>query len=158
MPLDLGSDSGYGGEGPSSRLSNAFWKSVSLNGVHEQEDVVMSSTYPLSAVEEGDSTPISAVPPFVFGRKDGTLWSPGLPRKQAPVEAVADAFLSPTRKVSFGKPTKSAITSPSPHDPFSAFPSFSSALTLGGEGSIAYPPSVVVQPETDRAADQEAVL
>lgn len=107
------------------RLSQDFWRSVTLE----------------------TDTPVSAkVPQFVFGTKDGTLWSPGLARKK-PLEPVGlSSMLSPLSRTSFGqKPKAQALMSPTPNDPFSAFPSFTAVLSTGAAEMITYPPRAVVE-------------
>jgi len=91
-------------ESPETQLSQAFWKSVTLS-----------------------QTPTSTVPQFVFGTRDGSLWSPGLPRNM-------DGMLSPLSRTTFGQvPDGKALLSPAVNDPFSAFPSFSAVLSMGGD-------------------------
>ncbi|KAL0952085.1 hypothetical protein HGRIS_008721 [Hohenbuehelia grisea] len=146
-PLDLNLDVESDG-GSSSRLRKAFWGSVSV----EMRDIKSSAgLHPRSAIEiirDGSSTvstPISAVPSLVMGVDPVLLWSPGLPRKrpvtteEVPVEEdeedeledVTASVLSPSAGQStFSNPARSAVVSPSPSDPFAAFPSFSAALLL----------------------------
>jgi hypothetical protein len=123
----------------STRLSQAFWQSVSL---HEDGNSLSSSGYPVSAVDPLDSL-ASPAPPIMFGNKDGSLWSPGLPRKElSRVTAEMEmSMLSPAQRIAF---SKSMVASPSPNDPFAAFPSFSVALMGVSGGTIAYPPRALV--------------
>lgn len=124
----------------STRLSQAFWQSVSL---HEDGDSISSSIFPVSAVDSLDSF-TSPAPPILFGNKDGSLWSPALPRKEhsrltADIEM---SILSPAQRIAF---SKSMVASPSPNDPFAAFPSFSVALMGASGDAIAYPPRALVE-------------
>ena len=75
----------------------------------------------------------------MFGGKDGALWSPQLR---------PEGMLSPGRKMAFNgtQMKRSYIASPSPHDPFAAFPSFSVALQKGDSvGAVAYPPRAALE-------------
>lgn len=128
------SSSGSGGR-PSSRLRRAFWQSVSIQ---EHVDATSSLEYP--------DTLLSPVPHFTFGRCDGVLWSPGLPRKsreetdtehQSSVSPSGDTFSSVDNPQST---PKIDVTSPSPNDPLSNMPSFSTVLE--SSGLIQYPPPV----------------
>lgn len=118
----------------STRLNQEFWQSVSLedaDGEHYQLSV-------LETHEEG-STPVSAVPRFIFGTKDGLLWSPGLPPKEpssvAEVRSPADGA-----SFEFEKLDRSMVTSPGdqPH----TYPSISTVLSMDAN-AITYPPPVV---------------
>lgn len=129
----------------SARLSRAFWQSVSL--APEDATTSHAQSYPTSAdmLEPLDgSTPMSSVtPPFIFGTRDGALWSPGLPRR----EEAANFLLSPTRKHSrFGVMKGSMmVNSPlSDYHPIAALPTFSAALA-GDAGMITIqrPPPVI---------------
>jgi hypothetical protein len=140
----------------SSELSAAFWLSVSVEEIPEDE--------------------LAPTSPFLFGRKDGSVWSPGLPRKTrasasdglllasifspgpaaetfdaeaqlagltspAPHDPIA-GFTSFTTALNVEKHF-AAMTSPAPHDPAATFASFSAALAyLGSDPVITYPPSV----------------
>jgi len=105
-------------ESPETKLSQAFWKSVTLS-----------------------ETPTSAVPTFVFGTRDGALWSPGLPRSfegiQSPLSRTTFGPDVTTFRpaVAFGAPAPDVKTlkSPAVNDPFSSFPSFSAVLSMGGD-------------------------
>jgi hypothetical protein len=113
-------------ETESEKLSQDFWQSVSL-----------SSTP--AVVEE---VPFSAVPRFMFGTRDGALWSPGLPRKaETPnIESMLSPGVTRTNFAFMSENPEILSPTPLPYDPFSAFPSF--AAVLGGEGVI-YPERVV---------------
>ncbi|KAJ7146416.1 hypothetical protein C8R44DRAFT_14163 [Mycena epipterygia] len=119
----------------SMRLSQEFWQSVSLEDADGEH-------YQLSALEmhEEGSTPMSAVPRFMFGTKDGLLWSPGLPPKEP--SSVAE-IRSPADRASFEfeKSDRSIVTSPG--DRPLAYPSIATVLSMDPE-TIAYPPPVVV--------------
>lgn len=125
-PLDLTEDA-------STRLSHAFWDSVTL----DPKDMLSPSVGNHEAVT-------SPTPPILFGRRDGTLWSPGLPKKKARADKdISQSLLSPT-PVPKARLRKSVVASPSPNDPFAAFPSFSIALS-GSAVSITYPPRVLME-------------
>jgi len=113
-PLDL--------EGES--LREAFWQSMSLE---EPESAYMTANEMLQ----------SPGPDIMFGSKDGSLWSPRVPKKDARRALGAEmSVLSPAQRVAF---SKGMVASPTPNDPFAAFPSFSIAL-MGMDGIIPYPP------------------
>jgi len=120
-PLDL--------EGES--LREAFWQSVSLE---EPESAYLTAHEML----EGPQSP---VPNMMFGSNDGSLWSPRVPKKDMRRALGAEiSMLSPAQRITF---SKGMVASPSPNDPFAAFPSFSVAL-MGMDGIIPYPPRVRV--------------
>ncbi|KAF7347239.1 hypothetical protein MVEN_01478900 [Mycena venus] len=112
----------------STRLNQEFWESISL----EDGDV--------SAMEAHDesSTPISAVPRFIFG-KGGLLWSPGLPPKES--SSVAE-IRSPADRTAFEfeKSDRWMITSPADHPP--AYPTIATVLSMDAT-TIRYSPPVV---------------
>jgi len=114
------------------RLSRDFWRSVTLEE-------------PVSAVVE-DQPMSTSVPQFIFGDKDGGLWSPGMPKRMTtPLEPIAlSSMLSPLARTSF-VPHPQDILSPIPSDPFSSFPSFTAVLSKGAEEMITYPPRAVIQ-------------
>jgi len=112
------------------RLSQEFWRSVTLEQPHNNTVIT----------RKNDTTPS-----FIFGSKDGALWSPGLPRR-TPLEPIGlSSMLSPLSRTSFAKQANpQAILSPTPNDPFSAFPSFTAVLSTSA-AAIAYPPRAVVE-------------
>ncbi|RDB24488.1 hypothetical protein Hypma_008487 [Hypsizygus marmoreus] len=128
-PLNLESESPE-----SARLSQAFWQSVSL-----EEGVVdsLSSAGPTSAALAGLKSPGA---PMMFGNKDGSLWSPRLPRERRGL-GMEGSMMSPAQRKVFHH---SIVASPSPNDPFAAFPSFSVAL-MNMDGIITYPPRALVE-------------
>jgi len=115
----------------STHLNKEFWESISL----EDED-----GYRLSAMEAHDegSTPISAVPRFIFG-KGGLLWSPGLPPKEP--SSVAE-IRSPADRTAFvfQKSDRWMVTSPVDYPP--AYPTIATVLSMDAT-TIRYPPPVV---------------
>jgi len=116
-PLDL--------EGES--LREAFWQSMSFE---EPESAYMTA----NEMPEGLQSP---VPNMMFGNKDGSLWSPRVPKKDVRRALGAEmSVLSPAQRIAF---SKGMVASPTPNDPFAAFPSFSIAL-MGMDGIIPYPP------------------
>ena len=110
-------------ESAEDRLSQDFWRSVTLEEPHKKD----------------------ASPLFMFGTKDGALWSPGLPRR-TPLEPVGlSSVLSPLSRTSFAKQANlQAILSPVPNDMFAAFPSFAAVLSMNA-AEITYPPRAVVE-------------
>lgn len=127
----------------SEELSNAFWQSMTLESADEDGVMVTALEYPSSA--SALDVPMSALShlparvSLMFGGKDGALWSPQLR---------PEGMLSPGRKTAFNgtQMKRSYIASPSPHDPFAAFPSFSVALQKGDSvGAVAYPPRAVLE-------------
>jgi len=119
-PLDLEGDS----------LTQAFWQSMSLEG--EPESAYMTANEMLSPA-----------PGIMFGSKDGSLWSPRpKPRKDVRRGLGAEpSVLSPAQRIAF---SKGMVASPSPNDPFAAFPSFSIAL-MSMDGMVTYPPRARVE-------------
>jgi len=84
------------------------------------------------------STP-SSTPRFMFGTRDGALWSPGLPRA-GPVEPLAlSSILSPGARTAFLNPD--SILSPIPNAPM---PSIATVLA-GKTELLSYPPRAVVE-------------
>jgi len=125
----------------SEELSNAFWQSMTLESADEDGPMVTALEYP-SSVLDVPMSPLSQLPArmsLMFGGKDGALWSPQLR---------PEGMLSPGRKTAFKgtQMKRSCIASPSPHDPFAAFPSFSVALQKGDSvGAVAYPPRAALE-------------
>jgi len=112
---------------PETRLSNAFWSSLTLE---QPKSILLNKNENVRNAEP--DVPISAEPQFTFGTRDGTLWSPGLPRRQT----IADLLMSPGARNAFG-PGSKELLSPTPNDPFASFPSFAAVLSLGE--SVSYP-------------------
>ncbi|KAJ3794076.1 hypothetical protein GGU11DRAFT_690535 [Lentinula aff. detonsa] len=118
------------------QLTQAFWQSMSLD---ESVDVSSPHISNEDPVASGLFSPGGMISPMIFATKEGVVWSP--PRRD-------DIF---QKKAVMDTPFKSGgsramVMSPSPEDPFSAFPSFSAVLSLdhGKEESIiAYPPPAV---------------
>lgn len=123
-PLDLEGDS----------LSQAFWQSVSIEGEPESAYLTANETLPEDLK--------SPAPEIIFGNKDGSLWSPRVPKKRVGRSlGVEMSMLSPAQRVAF---SKGMVASPSPNDPFAAFPSFSIAL-MNMDGIVTYPPRARVE-------------
>ena len=104
------------------QLSTAFWQAMTL-----------------------EETPVSSglnSPALMFGNQDGTLWSPR-PRKKEfrGMGETMVSMMSPAQRNVF---RKGDVASPSPNDPFAAFPSFTIAL-MNMEGVISYPPRARVE-------------
>jgi len=118
----------------STRLTQEFWQSVSLEDAGEEH-------YQLSVLEahEEGSTPVSAVPRFIFGTKDGLLWSPGLPPKEP--SSVAEVR-SPADRAAFEFEKVDGSMVNSPGDQPLTYPSIASVLSMDA-ATITYPPPVV---------------
>ena len=106
-----------------SQLNRDFWQSLSLQEAEKSADETMVTAleYPVSAVEYEGKLDMDTMsqPPVMFASADGVLWSP------KPGAAGKD------------------ITAPSPHDPFSKFPSFTyAAIEMG---SLTYPPRAALE-------------
>ncbi|KAG6845581.1 hypothetical protein H0H87_007260 [Tephrocybe sp. NHM501043] len=113
-------------------LESQFWQSVSLE---EPESAYMTAN-------EMPESVISPVPNIMFGSKDGQVWSPKPTRKEVRRLMEADApMLSPAQRRAF---SKGMVASPSPNDPFAAFPSFTIAMMSGMDG-VMYPPRARVE-------------
>lgn len=115
-----------------SRLSEAFWKAVSLE---ESDDDVMYTAleYPSSVT----------VPQIMYGDADGAVWSPALPKPGAAVNRIRESIMSPGKRSSFGGFVRKDFTAPTPNDPFAAFPSFTAAMEV--DSAITYPSRVVLE-------------
>ncbi|KAJ6541661.1 hypothetical protein B0H19DRAFT_320853 [Mycena capillaripes] len=107
----------------STRLSQEFWQSISLETPTEIE------------LHEEGSTPISAVPRFIFATKDGLLWSPGLPPKEP--SSVAEI-----RSPADGSAFEVGWMLTSPGDITPTYPTIAAVLSMDAT-RISYPPSVV---------------
>jgi hypothetical protein len=110
VPSSVTGSDGHG-EG-SSELSAAFWLSVTV-----------------------EETPEEVVPvsPFLFGRSDGSLWSPGLPRKSRASSTdmmISRSIFSPGVETFDDRNKLASITSPAPVDPIATFASFTTALNV----------------------------
>ena len=114
-----------------SRLSEAFWKAVSLE---EGDDEVMYTAleYPSSEAE----------PQIMYGDADGAVWSPALPKPGAAVNRIRESLMS-SKRSSFGGFVRKDFTAPTPNDPFAAFPSFTAAMKV--DSAITYPSRVVLE-------------
>jgi len=113
-------------------LAQAFWQSMSLD---ESVD---------DAAAPGFLSPGGMISPMIFGTKEGVVWSPSRQYE----DAAARVRTLKKELMTLGKPDvpPAMVMSPSPEDPFSAFPSFAAVLSLDHrtEGSIiTYPPRVV---------------
>jgi len=146
-PLALESDSAG-----SDQLSNAFWKSVSINAESADEPMVTALEYPESAVEYEERLDMdirsASQPPLMFAGADGVLFSPGLPKPHSRVEKLRESLqlvMSPgVKRTSFTPIARKEVTAPSPNDPFAAFPSFGAVLEkVGLDSAITFPPQVV---------------
>jgi hypothetical protein len=164
-PLQLG------GTPESEKLSDDFWRSMSLS---EVPDIAIDSAADSEAMFTAQEYPVpeSAVlyeatqdaqlesataPQVLYAGSDGVplpcpspLWSPGLPRRGAAAQKIRDSLtmsmMSPgvggMRRFSGLSVQRKDITAPSPNDPFAAFPSFAAALE-GSDAGLAYPKPVV---------------
>jgi hypothetical protein len=138
----------------SSNLSHAFWQSVSLEDSTTQ--TLPSPAFPESVSVSGSEGSAEALPTrpsrgseqMMFASKDGALWSPRVATHEPPA-----GMLSPAQKVAFRNFSHSMVASPSPNDPFAAFPSFSVVLSgsgTSGVAPIAYPPRAKVGRASER--------
>ncbi|PFH48105.1 hypothetical protein AMATHDRAFT_49769 [Amanita thiersii Skay4041] len=124
------------GSGESSRLSNAFWESVSIEEGIPSDG---SGGFPESvfgspeAVDLGLRSPLPAAPAILFGRSDGSVWSPGFPKRDSATSADQG-------KSEEGSLKRSTFTAPSPNDPLATFPSFSATMKRAGEHQMIKPP------------------
>jgi len=110
-----------------SRLSQAFWEVLSLEEVENSADEVM-----VTALE----CPPSAVQPqILYANADGVLWSPALPKPGAVVSRIRESLMSPDNSID--RIVRQDLTAPFPNDPLAAFPSFATAMEMGG--AITYP-------------------
>jgi hypothetical protein len=103
------------------QLSSAFWQAMTL-----------------------EETPVSSglkSPALMFGNQDGTLWSPRPRKKEFRGMGEMASMMSPAQRNVF---RKGDVASPSPNDPFAAFPSFTVAL-MNMDGVISYPPRARVE-------------
>ncbi|KAJ7631628.1 hypothetical protein DFH06DRAFT_698478 [Mycena polygramma] len=123
----------------STRLSQEFWQSVSLE---EQDEYEEHRPCAMEAHEEG-STPISAVPRFIFGTKDGVLWSPGLPPKES---SSVPEVRSPTdpdgAAYEFEKSISEEWRLTSPRELPRTYPTIATVLSADAT-TISYPPPVL---------------
>ncbi|KAJ3876479.1 hypothetical protein F5051DRAFT_411475 [Lentinula edodes] len=118
------------------QLTQAFWQSMSLD-----ETANMTSPYNTNEdpVASGLFSPGGMISPMIFATKEGVVWSP--PRRDALFHK-KDLMDMPIKSGG----SRAMVMSPSPEDPFSAFPSFSAVLSLDHgkqESIIAYPPAAV---------------
>jgi hypothetical protein len=135
-----------GGKAPApldleSRLSEAFWKAVSLE---ERNDVVDDEVM-YTALEYPSSWAVPSQ--IMYGNADGAVWSPALPKPGEVVNRIRESIMSPGKRSSFGRGGSGSIirkdfTAPTPNDPFAAFPSFTAAMEV--DSTITYPSRVVL--------------
>ncbi|KAJ3826871.1 hypothetical protein F5878DRAFT_625634 [Lentinula raphanica] len=119
------------------QLTQAFWQSMSLD--ESMDDVGSPRITNEDPVASGLLSPGGMISPMIFATKEGVVWSP--PRRDV---LFHKKDLKDTVFSSGG--SRAMVMSPSPEDPFSAFPSFSAVLSLdhGKEESIiTYPPPAV---------------
>jgi hypothetical protein len=142
-PLDLNAPE-------SARLSDEFWKSVSVEPDSADEPMVTALEYPQSAVnyeahQDNEMRSATATQILYAGGDGVPLWSPRVPKVGAKIGKIRESLMSPAvQRPSFLGVARREITAPSPNDPFAAFPSFTVALEQGGiSGAIQYPPPVV---------------
>jgi len=117
-------------------LTHAFWQSMSLEETADMRSPLITTDDP---VDSGLFSPGGMISPMIFfATKEGVVWSP--PRKDSlSKKGLMDSAVK-------SDSPRAMVLSPSPEDPFSAFPSFSAVLSLdhGMEDSIiAYPPPAV---------------
>lgn len=128
-----------------SRLSEAFWKAVSLeeesiDNDGDDEAMFTAMEYPASA-----TTTTTAPHQIMYGNADGAVWSPAVPKPGAAADRIRESLMSPSKRLSLGGGgggfVRKDFTAPTPNDPFAAFPSFTAAMEVDG-GAIAYPSRV----------------
>lgn len=132
-------------------LNEAFWNAVSLEVVESPMVTALEYPAPADDLEDIDleSPDVAALksPGLMFANQNGEVWSPSAKTSAtAPRESLLrDALMSPG-KVAFGRVKRSLIASPTPHDPFASFPSFSAVLSLEStsDSTITYPAPAVV--------------
>ncbi|KAE9391773.1 hypothetical protein BT96DRAFT_297575 [Gymnopus androsaceus JB14] len=113
----------------------AFWQSMSLDETVDMSSPCITSEDPVAS---GLFSPGGMISPMIFATKDGVVWTP--PRRDALFKR---DLMDVSRK---SESPRAMVLSPSPEDPFSAFPSFTAVLSLDhgkGESIIAYPPPAV---------------
>jgi len=115
-----------------SRLSEAFWKALSL----EQSDEEVMYT----ALEHPSS---GAVPEIMYGSADGAVWSPALPKPGVAVNRIRESLMSSKRSSFSVGFVRKDFTAPTPNDPFAAFPSFTAVMEV--DSGITYPSRVVLE-------------
>lgn len=105
-----------------------------------KENVTPRRPAPLNVESSAKEVPTSGnAPRFMFGTREGALWSPGLPRT-GPVEPLAlSSMLSPGARTAFLNPD--SILSPIPNAPM---PSIATVLA-GKTELLAYPPRAIVE-------------
>ncbi|KAG6901591.1 hypothetical protein C0995_010262 [Termitomyces sp. Mi166 len=117
-------------------LETQFWDSLTLEEAEPESAYATANEILESAVSV--SSPVANI---MFGSKDGQLWSPRMSKKDIHRDRVLGvdigSALSPAQRKVF---SKSMVASPSPNDPFAAFPSFTIAMMSGMDGNITYPP------------------
>jgi hypothetical protein len=124
-------------------LSQAFWQSVTLDESVDMSSPCITSEDPVAS---GLLSPGGMISPMIFATKDGVVWSPLRTRDTLFKKDLMD--ISVSRK---SESPRAMVLSPSPDDPFSAFPSFAAVLSLDhgkGESIIAYPPPAVTMEST----------
>ena len=123
-----------------STLRSAFWRSVSVHQSSGDESESSSDSLTLlsPSLPSSSPPPASPYPIFMFGRRtDGTLWSPGLPRKSLKGSLEEPSVFSPAT-IAFTEKTFESMMSPAPKDKISSFPSFAAAMEyLGADEMIA---------------------
>ncbi|KAJ4470984.1 hypothetical protein C8R41DRAFT_603056 [Lentinula lateritia] len=118
------------------QLTQAFWQSMSLD---ETADMTSPYNNNEDPVTSGLFSPGGMISPMIFATKEGVVWTP--PRRDALFHK-KDLMDMPIKSGG----SRAMVMSPSPEDPFSAFPSFSAVLSLDHgkqESIIAYPPAAV---------------
>jgi len=114
-----------------SRLSEAFWKAVSLEE-NDDEPMFTAPEYPASAQ-------------IMYGDSDGAVWSPALPKPGAAVGRIRESLMSAGKRSSFTgfDFIRKDFTAPTPNDPFASFPSFAAVMEV--DSAITYPSRVVLE-------------
>jgi hypothetical protein len=145
---------------PLDSLTQQFWASMTLasnsnasNASNDSASMVTAPEYPESAVEYDERLDMTlrsaAQPEIMYGNADGTVYSPALPVPGLKASKIRESLMSPAPVVRRTSALKTVVrrdfTAPSPNDPFAAFPSFATALGMGGmQASIQYPAKVAL--------------
>ncbi|KNZ72988.1 hypothetical protein J132_01501 [Termitomyces sp. J132] len=125
-------------------LEMQFWESVTLEEASEVESAYVTASSSLGASADVLSPSPAPSVNLMFGSKEGGVWSPRVPAWNVNLRgADIGCILSPSQRKAF---RKGMVASPSPNDPFAAFPSFTVAM-MSGVVDIAVPPRARVARE-----------
>jgi len=95
-------------------------------GISGDDEFIKSAS--VSDSDEGEMDDKDMSQPQVMA--GDVLWSPGMPNKScASIDKIREMVMSPSKKSNF---VRKDVTAPSPNDPFATFPSFVTAIEMGG--------------------------